>query len=36
MIPHIYNGNGTISMMLDGVMKPVDTAHRFTQKSNKL
>lgn len=29
MIPHIYNGNGTISMMLDGVMKPVDTAHRF-------
>ena len=29
MIPHIYNGNGTISLMLDGVMKPVDTAHRF-------
>ncbi len=29
MIPHIYNGNGTISLMLDGVMKPVDTAHRY-------
>lgn len=29
MIPHIYNGNGTISLMIDGVMKPVDTAHRF-------
>lgn len=29
MIPHIYNGNGTISLMLDGVMKPIDTAHRF-------
>lgn len=29
MIPHIYNGNGTISLMLNGVMKPIDTAHRF-------
>ena len=29
MIPHIYNGNGTISLMIEGVMKPVDTAHRF-------
>ena len=32
MIPHIYNGNGTISLMLDGVMKPVDTAHRFYEE----
>ena len=29
MIPHIYNGNGTISLMIDGKMKPVDTAHKF-------
>lgn len=29
MIPHIYNGNDTISLMIDGVMKPVDTAHKF-------
>lgn len=29
MIPHIYNGNGTISLMIDGVMKPVDTAHKY-------
>jgi hypothetical protein len=29
MIPFIYNGNGTISLMIDGKMKPVDTAHRF-------
>ena len=27
MVPHIIHGNGTISLMLDGVMKPVDTAH---------
>lgn len=32
MIPHIYNGNGTISLMLDGVMKPVDTAHKFYEE----
>lgn len=29
MIPHIYNGNGTISVMLNGKMKPIDTAHKF-------
>lgn len=28
MLPHIFNGNGTISIMIDGKMKPVDTAHR--------
>lgn len=28
-IPFIYNGNGTISLMIDGKMKPIDTAHRF-------
>ena len=28
-IPYIYNGNGTISLMIDGKMKPIDTAHRF-------
>lgn len=28
MIPHIMNGNGTISIMLDGSMKPIDTAHK--------
>lgn len=28
MIPFIMNGNGTISIMLDGSMKPIDTAHR--------
>ena len=27
MLPHIFNGNGTISIMIDGKMKPVDTAH---------
>jgi hypothetical protein len=27
-IPFIMNGNGTISIMLDGNMKPVDTAHK--------
>jgi|688.fasta_scaffold282875_4 hypothetical protein len=32
MIPHIYNGNGTISLMIDGVMKPVDTAHKFYEQ----
>lgn len=29
MIPHIYNGNGTISLMINGTMKPIDTAHKF-------
>lgn len=29
MIPHIINGTGTISLMLDGTMKPIDTAHKF-------
>lgn len=28
MIPHIINGNGTISLMIDGTMKPIDTAHK--------
>lgn len=28
MIPFIMNGNGTISIMLEGSMKPIDTAHR--------
>jgi len=28
-IPFIFNGNGTISLMIDGKMKPIDTAHRF-------
>jgi len=28
MLPHIINGNGTISIMLDGTMKPIDTAHK--------
>ncbi len=28
MLPHIFNGNGTISIMIDGVMKPIDTAHK--------
>jgi len=32
MIPHIYNGNGTISLMLDGKMRPIDTAHRFYEE----
>lgn len=32
MIPHIFNGNGTISLMIDGVMKPVDTAHKYYNK----
>lgn len=27
MLPHIFNGNGTISIMIDGKMKPIDTAH---------
>jgi len=27
-IPFIMNGNGTISVMIDGTMKPVDTAHK--------
>lgn len=27
-IPFIMNGNGTISVMLDGTMKPIDTAHK--------
>lgn len=27
-IPFIMNGNGTISIMLDGNMKPVDTGHK--------
>ena len=27
MIPHIVNGNGTISLLIDGKMKPIDTAH---------
>lgn len=29
MIPHIFNGNGTISLMIDNVMKPIDTAHKY-------
>jgi hypothetical protein len=28
MLPHIFNGNGTISIMIDGKMKPIDTAHK--------
>lgn len=28
MLPHILNGNGTISIMIDGAMKPIDTAHK--------
>ena len=32
MIPHIYNGQGTISLMIDGVMKPVDTAHKYYEE----
>jgi len=28
MLPHIINGNGTISIMLEGTMKPIDTAHK--------
>jgi len=28
MLPHIINGNGTISLMIDGTMKPIDTAHK--------
>lgn len=27
-IPHIVNGNGTISLLLDGKMRPIDTAHK--------
>lgn len=27
-IPYIFNGNGTISLMIDGSMKPVDSSHR--------
>ena len=27
MLPHIFNGNGTISIMIDGKMKLIDTAH---------
>lgn len=27
-IPFIMNGNGTISVMIDGTMKPIDTAHK--------
>lgn len=29
MLPHIFNGNGTISIMIEGKMKPVDTAHKY-------
>jgi hypothetical protein len=29
MIPHIINGTGTISLMIDGKMRPIDTAHKF-------
>ncbi len=32
MLPHIYNGNGTISIMIDGKMKPVDTAHKYYEE----
>lgn len=32
MIPHIFNGNGTISLMIDGAMKPVDTAHKYYEE----
>jgi len=28
MIPHIMKKTGTISLMIDGVMKPIDTAHK--------
>ncbi len=28
MTPHIMNANGTISIMIDGAMKPIDTAHK--------
>lgn len=28
MLPHIMNKNGTISIMIDGTMKPIDTAHK--------
>ena len=29
MIPHIAQANGTISLMIDGTMRPIDTAHKF-------
>jgi len=32
MIPHIINGNGTISLLIDGEMKPIDTAHPNYEK----
>lgn len=32
MLPHIFNGNGTISIMIDGKMKPVDTAHKYYEE----
>jgi len=36
MLPHIFNGNGTISIMIDGKMKPVDTAHEIMMQSKML
>ena len=32
MLPHIFNGNGTISIMIDGKMKPIDTAHKYYEE----
>lgn len=34
MIPHIYTGNGTISILINGSMKPVDKAHQFYDEIN--
>jgi len=32
MIPYIFKANGTISLMIDGSMKPIDTTHKNYEK----